>query len=1520
MEQLLHKLNKLGIKLRLDGDKLGINAPIGIMSAELRAELAQHKDKLLASLRQTGVTQTLPVITHDATARFEPFPLTALQNAYWLGRDSTMEMGGIATHYYTEFDCRGMDPARINHALCRLIERHDMLRAVVDGSGMQRVLPVVPPYRIALDDRSTAAQAEWEQAIAATRDALSHQVLQPDRWPLFEVRATLMPGAALRLHVSLDLLIFDASSIVLLLREWRQLYEQPEQEPAAPAITFRDYVLGENALHDSAAWRRARDYWLARVDSMPATPALPLRADPAARTAPRFSRRQARLEKSRWDKLKADARGRGLTPSCLLLALYAAVLARWSASPHFTLNITLSNRLPLHPDVTHLLGDFTSLIMHEVDYRDAGLGFAEQAQRVQGQFLKDLEHSRFSGVNVLQEWTKRRGMSRQAAMPVVFSSGLTQNGDDEIGNRDQLGTQVYAISQTSQVWLDQHVVERDGALVFNWDAVDAVFEEGVLDALFAAYCDLIERLCEQPGLWDSQDIVALPEAMQRRRDEVDRSSAPIPEGRLHAGFVSHALLQPQADAILSPSRTMTYGELLSESAALADDLIGRGLCPGQTVAVLMHKGWEQIVAVYGVLLAGGVYLPIDADLPAMRQAALLQIGGARHALTQPGSALDWLADAGIERIEILPGIRADFKLVHRHSLERDSGELAYVIFTSGTTGVPKGVMIDHRGAMNTVAHINRLYGIGPQDRVLALSSLSFDLSVYDIFGVLGAGGALVLPDHGKGQDPLHWRELMDEHRVSLWNSAPQLMRMLMDSFSAGETGTAPLRTVLLSGDFIPLDLPERIRACHAGAKLISLGGATEASIWSIHYPVRTVDPAWTSIPYGRALPNQTVRVLDAALRPCPDHVTGRIYIGGIGLAQGYWQDAQKTAARFITHPISGERLYNTGDLGRYATDGNVLILGRDDGQVKIRGYRIELGEIEAVLTQHPAVRQAVVLAVGDQARHRQLAAYVVLADEAPPVQELKVYLSQRLPDYMVPPHMMTLAALPLSANGKIDYRALPAIGAEADDAGPALLAPRNATEQTMLDAWSKIIPSGAIGVGDNFFELGGDSLLATQLVRAINSALPGFKLQMHELFENLTIELLAALYLQRQGTQPAADRQAASDDSPSMLADIRAAIERFAGLDFSAPAPARTRAIFLTGAGGWIGSHLLAELLSATDAQLHCLVRIQDKVDARRRLVDTMRRNGSEIDPSWPSRIVPICGDLALPDFGLNQSDWNTLAAETDAIYHFGASLNVLVDYAHLREVNVASTSTIVRLAAAHHVKPVFFASPMAVSRRYLDGRQIVLPHEATHADPAGLLSGYAKSKWAAEQILSAAAERGLPVKIYRSSHALPSSRNGAAKPNDTFATVLRTACAAGLVPEGSGAVFHGVPVDILARLIAVNALQADGYRGIVHLENRDPQKLDALIGILLDAGPGYRASLEEWKSACLQAASSLPDAAAGLARALFAQRAGGAAVDHMFNADPVDTGYVDSRGEGDRLADLTPATYWELVRRTAGW
>lgn len=1058
-------------------------------------------------------SEPLPVIVPDPDAASEPFPLTDVQQAYWIGRTGAFDIGNVGMHGYEEFEATGLDLPRLERAFRRLIQRHGMLRAVVLPRGEQQILSQVPEYVVATQDVRGLPAQEVEEALAATRGAMSHQVFVPERWPLFELRATFLDGDRTRLHYSIDGLITDARSSNLLLRELSALYRDPEVALPEPELSFRDYVLAETSLEETELYQRAEAYWLERVPEFAPAPELPLARDPRTIDAPRFHRVSGTLDREQWDQVKAAATGRGITPTALLIAAYSEAMATWSRNRRFTLNLPMANRLPLHPGVDAVVGDFTSVTLLEVDASGTD-SFAERARAVRNQLLTDIDHRLFSGVRVLREMRKVRP---DAAMPAVFTSLFLDHGQDT-----GIGEEVFSISQTPQVWIDAQVFESDGRLVLDIDAVDELFPTGLVASIHGATLRLLAWLADDEARWDASLPSLLPAADLEMQQTYNLTAGHLPHGLLHEPFFASADRTPDAPALITRTRTLTYGELAGRARVIADCLTALEVRPNDLVAVVMEKGWEQCAAVLGILASGAAYLPVDAELPEERIQFLLGQGQVRAVLTQARVADRMVGALGAEgtvfRVDELPAVPAADAPAPRTA---EPDDLAYVIFTSGSTGVPKGVMISHRGALNTVVDVNDRFAIGERDRTLALSSLSFDLSVYDVFGPLAVGGAVVVPDADSHRDPAVWLELAETAGVTVWNSVPALMELLVEHMTVKGVTSEALRLIMLSGDWFPVTLPERVRRVLGTPEIVSLGGATEASIWSILYPVGDVPADWPSIPYGRPMRNQTFHVLDEAFRPRPTGVPGQLYIGGTGLAEGYLRDEVKTAASFVRHPETGERLYRTGDLGQFLPSGEIEFLGREDFQVKVQGYRIELGEIEAALLQHPAVRGAVAVVHGRPQGAKRLIAFVVPQEGEPIPADLRAFLGGKLPGYMVPETVLGIDALPLTPNGKVNRQALVVPD---EPVGPThYQAPCTEIEKVIAEVWADMLTVERVGRQDHFFELGGDSLTAMRTVLHLRKALD-IEIPIRVIFDSPTLETIAASIgaLRAEGEPPTA--------------------------------------------------------------------------------------------------------------------------------------------------------------------------------------------------------------------------------------------------------------------------------------------------------------------------------------------------------------------------------------------------------------
>ncbi|MCW5260616.1 amino acid adenylation domain-containing protein [Verminephrobacter eiseniae] len=955
--ELVTQLEALGVQIWEEAGELRFRAPRGVMNDERRAAVRDHRDSVIEHLRRQAEAA---VIQPAPQERHEPFPLTDVQSAYLLGRQDVFAYGGVGCQVYAELRLPELDSARLEAAWNRLVAHHDMLRATVRAEGFQQVMPEAPHYALAVRDLRAAPAKAFDDAVAERRENMAHGAFVPEVWPLFAVSVTQGADHAL-VHVAIDFLIADYMSVQMLLSELAALYREPARESVPIGLSFRDYVLAERRQRASVQYRRDRDHWMQRLATLPSAPDLPLLAQAESSTG-RFSRIGLTLERDAWTGFKKRAGRHDLTPSIAVLAAYAAIVARWSRGDRFLLNLTLLNRQPLHADVQELVGDFTSVGLLAVE-TVAGRHFADEARAIQSQLWQDMDHRLFSGVEVVRELARQRGQAA-ALMPVVFTSTIGLNE-----SAIELGTPVYGLSLTPQVWLDCQAIEREDTLVLQWDIRDGVLPAGMAQDMFTAMGDLLAHLAADDTAWTLEEPLPLPPAQREDRLAANATAVPAPTGLLHEGFFAQAAATPERPAVIDGETTISYGALAAAAGGIARALRETGVEPGERIAVALPTGWLQVAAVLGVHLAGAAYLPLDLRQPALRRDRILRDAEVRIVLAQPEATwpdgLRVLDPAALSRArpQATPGTTPD--------------ALAYVIYTSGSTGHPKGVMIAHGAALNTVADINRRLAVGPDDRVFGLASLGFDLSVYDIFGPLAVGGALVLPEASQRDDPSHWCEVIARHGVTLWNSVPAQMQMLLHVLEADTSLRLPtLSRAMLSGDWIPPALPPHLQARLPHLRLYSLGGATEASIWSIVHPIDKALPDWPSIPYGKPLANQSFHVLDASLADCPDWVTGELYIGGIGLALGYLGDTARTAERFIHHPRSGARLYRTGDLGRYRPGGLIEFLGREDSQVKIRGYRIELAEIEAALQDCPGIAAAAALVEGDTPMDRRLAAFV----------------------------------------------------------------------------------------------------------------------------------------------------------------------------------------------------------------------------------------------------------------------------------------------------------------------------------------------------------------------------------------------------------------------------------------------------------------------------------------------------------------------------------------------------------------
>jgi amino acid adenylation domain-containing protein len=620
---------------------------------------------------------------------------------------------------------------------------------------------------------------------------------------------------------------------------------------------------------------------------------------------------------------------------------------------------------------------------------------------------------------------------------------------------------------------------------------------------------------------------------------------------MHELFEEQVLRQPNAVATIFEGTKLTYAALNERANHIAHLLIKRGIPPGNLVGVCLDRCHDMIAGLLAILKAGCAYVPLEPSMPSERIASIMESAGITAILTQQRYA-------GMTQYPKVETIFIDQS--DNHLLQADEGQnlpraarpddLAYVIYTSGSTGRPKGVAVAHRPTINLFEWVYRTCNCSPQDCVLFVTSLRFDLSVLDIFGMLGCGGKIFIVEDHKRRDAAYLARTLCEENITFWDSAPAALQLLIPSLraQAQQIKNTGFRQVFLSGDWIPVTLPDDLRAIFPCVQVMGLGGATEATVWSNYFPINRVEPCWRSIPYGRPLQNCRYYILDEHYAVCPPGVTGDLYIAGVCLSQGYLNEPELTERSYLLDPFSaqpGERMYRTGDLARYFPDGTIEFLGRSDFQVKVRGYRIELGEIEQILRGHESIKEAVVTVQQDSGGDQKLVAYLISANGSlPPPRELRSYAARFLPDYMVPNIFAHLESFPLSPNGKVDRKQLPWPVRHASEAGSAAASSSRNREgiiELLTNYFKEVLHAPAINLDDDFFDLGVTSLNLIQIAEKLQQG-AGITVSVEMFLDNPSIRAVATHILREipASAQYAVDEKAVTACASAVSTELYA--------------------------------------------------------------------------------------------------------------------------------------------------------------------------------------------------------------------------------------------------------------------------------------------------------------------------------------------------------------------------------------------
>ncbi len=1267
----------------------------------------------------------------------------------------------------------------------------------------------------------------------------------------FEIGKRLFRAELLRLSETQHVLVLVGHALVIeqgalktILSDIAELYQAfSRDQPASTAalsLQWADYLALGNTEDAKAARGAAEKYWKDVFDS--GVPLLELPADHPRPPLKKYSgsRLEVRLDSAIKERLNACALSEGLSPETILFAAFTVFIHRLSALDDVVVGLEsaslyLGSSLPAIANTRNMLPIRTSY--------DAARAFRDHL-RAEAEALAEANiHRHLSLAELIQLLQLPRDQSRSPLFTAAFRSQTDETSVVFAGLEAEI-----IIPPSAGARYDIELMARTQGNGFSLvcDYSTELFETETISRWLNGMIALLDA-----GIQDAtQACGSLPMMTARERETIisewNKTSQEYPRAKTTLDLITEqARAAREATAIRFGGASLNYAQVMARVEQIAAALHQNGVKRGDRVGILMKRSLDLIPALLATWRVGALYVPMDTGFPQSRIAYMLSDSTVQTVIVN-SDLTNTLGDEhafNVLRIEDVHGRPTSLE----HIPQPSGADSAYVIYTSGSTGKPKGVEIRHDALLNCLLATKDYVEFAAGSSMLALTTISFDISTVEIFMPLIAGGCVDLGQDGLVADGLQLAERIKNDRPSHVQATPSTWKTLL---SAGWRGRDDI-CLLSAGEALSRDLAEQLLPeCCA---LWNLYGPTETTVFSSAYRV-TSEPG-TPMRIGRPYPNAQIYILDKQYQPVPIGAIGELYIAGEGLAVGYWQRPELTAERFVANPFSpGQRMYWTGDLARYMPDGSIVWLGRLDDQVKIHGVRVELGEIESALSSVEGVRDAVVVAWQDSRGDAQLVAHVILKKDLS-ASEIRAQLRERLPEVMIPPYILFADSFPQTANGKIHRAALPSPSSlppspdreEAESESPA-----TATEKILAGVWANLlgIEESIISRDSDFMDLGGHSLLMTLLMVEVRKQFQvGFN--MREFFGASTLRKFAALVDQRQDQETAnanLGRSPASSRSPEWARQRMAFLQREAELPrYLAPARGlvyqpvtNIQNVLLTGGTGFLGAYVIAEILTTTNADIHCLVRPRRGENSKQRIENQMKRyqvwvEGEAWQSAWEARLHVVDGDVTLPRLGMKDHDYERLSRDVDAIFHGAAHVNFIYPYEALRATNVLGVHEIIQFAFHSRIKPVHHLSTAAI---WPMGAQYTY-YEKDPIDHVGLLNlGYDEAKWVGEKCLVHAAERGLPLARYRPGEVGGDSVTGRCVTDHFIIACFKGFLQFGAFPDLDIEV-DIAPVDYVAKSMVYMAFHRNVLGRAFHLTNPSRRKLKDGLAYL--RGLGYQ-------------------------------------------------------------------------------
>jgi amino acid adenylation domain-containing protein len=1026
--------------------------------------------------------QQLPAA--DTADDFDPFaaggvarvvPTTEPQREIWLAAKMQPE-ASLAYNESVTISLRGaLDRGALRGALDDLVRHHEALRSTVSPDGMQLLVSSQTSADLALVDLVARSGSEREEALA---DARRRHVLEPfdlERGPLFRAELLAFATDEHALLLSGHHIVCDGWSFGVIVQDLARFYTA-RTAGGAPAATggvgFGDYAEERATFTASEEYRTLERYWLSQVSEHQVALDLPTDHERSAPRSYRSEREDGVIPPALLEQVRRAGAAQGASLFVTLLTAFAVLMHRLSGQREFIVGVPAAGQNSEGRE--RLVGHAVHLLPLRMDI-DPAEPFKALLGRVRRSMLDAFDHQGYTFGSLLRKLVVERDASRPTLVSVMFNVDQLLDLDGAFaGLQAQFRSNPRAFENFD---LSVNVVQEHGGLRGEWQYGSELFEGRTVRGWLESYAAILRHACADPASAIGR-LELVSDADRRAWAALNATGGEYEaESDVWSLVASQAAATPQRIAVTGQGESLDYARLVESVERLATRLARHGAAPGERVGLSLERSPAMLVAVLAVLRTGAAYVPLDPAFPDDRLDFMATDSKLRLVLTQASLEARWLGrDVPTLRIE---DAAADDGADRALPPRAPGGEnTAYMIYTSGSTGKPKGVCVPHRAVVNFLASMKREPGLSSEDRLLAVTTLSFDIAVLELLLPLVVGAQVVIATRDEAMDGQSLRELIDRHDITMLQATPSTWRLLLES---GWQGTPRLKA-LCGGEALPADLSRDLLT--RVSSVWNMYGPTETTVWSTVYRVEGDEG---SIPIGHPIANTQVYVLDEQRNLCPIGVRGEIWIAGDGVTSGYWQRPELTAERFVADPFAaraGSLMYRTGDLGRLRFDGRLECAGRTDFQVKVRGHRIELGEIESALATHPAVARCVVDARALPSGERALCAYVLWRGEAlQDWQPLREHLRQGLPEYMVPAAYVTIASVPMTPNGKVDRRALPdPEGSALRASSGAFQAPQTPTESRLAAIWSELLCIPQVGRQDNFFDLGGHSLLAMRAI------------------------------------------------------------------------------------------------------------------------------------------------------------------------------------------------------------------------------------------------------------------------------------------------------------------------------------------------------------------------------------------------------------------------------------------------------